>query len=170
MLTIREEIPADSEIIRAINRAAFGQPQEADIVDALRGSCFPFISLLAEIDGTAAGHVLFTPIRFESGKKTIAGLGLAPMAVLPAFQRRGLGSALVKAGIEQIKNMRIPFIAVLGHPDYYPRFGFEPASRYGIKCAWEVPDEAFMILILDKKELRGLTGIVKYRPEFNAAV
>ena len=92
------------------------------------------------------------------------------MAVLPEFQRRGIGSKLIRAGLDEMRKARQPFVLVLGHPEYYPRFGFVRASRYGIISEYEgVPDEAFMILVLDEAMLEGVTGIGKYRPEFAAA-
>jgi len=93
-------------------------------------------------------------------------MGLAPMAVLPDHQREGIGSELVRTGIERLRNVGCPFVIVLGHPEYYPRFGFEVASHHGIRGEWDVPDEAFMILVLDESEMQGVSGLVKYRPEF----
>jgi putative acetyltransferase len=92
------------------------------------------------------------------------------MAVLPEYQRQGTGSELVRAGIEELASRRCPFVIVLGHPEYYPRFGFGRASRYGIKSEWEVPDEAFMILILDEALMRGVSGLARYRPELGSSV
>jgi putative acetyltransferase len=98
-------------------------------------------------------------------------MGLAPMAVLPIMQRRGIGTQLVKAEIENLRKMQCPFIIVLVHPEYYPRFGFERASLYGIKCPWEgIPDDAFIILWLDKSTMNPVSGLAKYRDEFNEAV
>ena len=95
-------------------------------------------------------------------------MGLAPMAVLPEMQHKGIGTQLVKAGIENLRKMQCPFIIVLGHPEYYPRFGFERASLYGIKCQWEgIPDDAFMILWLDKSKINRVSGLAKYRDEFS---
>jgi putative acetyltransferase len=96
-------------------------------------------------------------------------MGLAPLAVLPEWQRRGIGGELVGAGLASLRQTRCPFVVVLGHPGYYPRFGFQPASRHGIRCKWEVPDEAFMILILDEGQMRGASGLAHYRDEWDAA-
>jgi putative acetyltransferase len=93
-------------------------------------------------------------------------MALAPMAVLPEYQRQGIGSALLRTGIEKLKKRQCPFIIVLGHAEYYPRFGFEPASRYGIRSEWEVPDDAFMILVIGEFEMRDGVALAKYRPEF----
>jgi putative acetyltransferase len=93
------------------------------------------------------------------------------MAVLPEYQGKGIGSMLIREGISRLKSKQAPFIIVLGHDTYYPKFGFERASKYGIKCQWdEVPDEAFMIIILDKEIMKGVSGVAKYRDEFNEAI
>jgi putative acetyltransferase len=171
MVTIRRERPGDEEQIRLVNTRAFGQTAEADIVDTLRRTCPEGISLVAVSDGNAVGHILFTPAVIEAKGKNILGMGLAPMSVLPELQRRGIGSELARAGIEEMRRAAQPFVIVLGHPRYYPRFGFVPASRYGISSEYDgVPDEAFMILVLDESALAGVTGTAKYRPEFAAAV
>ena len=107
----------------------------------------------------------------KAARRTIEGMGLAPMAVLPAWQRQGIGTLLIKRGIEMLKSRSCPFIIVLGHPEYYPRFDFERASNYGIRSQWEgVPDEAFMILILDREAMQGVSGVARYRNEFDEAV
>jgi putative acetyltransferase len=92
------------------------------------------------------------------------------MAVLPEFQRQGIGSLLVQKGIGILKGRNCPFIIVLGHPEYYPRFGFEHASLYGIRCQWDVPDDAFMILILYRSAMTHMSGTARYRDKFNEAV
>ena len=93
------------------------------------------------------------------------------MAVLPQRQRQGIGSALVGRGLEILRDRCCPFVIVLGHPEYYRRFGFEPASKYGLKCQWEgVPDEAFMVLIFDKEAVAGVSGVARYRDEFDEAM
>lgn len=170
-MTIRTEKNGDELLIREINLAAFGQSAEADVIDALRKNCKEFISLVALDDEKIVGHILFTPAIIESASKIIYGMGLAPMAVLPEYQNKGIGSNLVTAGLDRMKKLNIPFIIVLGHPDYYPRFGFEIASKYKINCEYEgVPDEAFMILILDKNKMKNVKGAAKYRPEFSSAI
>ena len=92
------------------------------------------------------------------------------MAVLPERQRQGIGSELVETGLAELRERDCPFVIVLGHPEYYPRFGFEPASRHGIKCEWEVPDEAFMILVLDEVRMPEAGGRARYRAEFSEAM
>ena len=171
MVIIRKEEPSDIPAIHEINAAAFEQPLEAEIVDILRENCPNLISLVAEIDGLIAGHILFSPAIIDSGEKQLLGMGLAPMAVAPDYQTQGIGSKLVLAGLQEIEDLGFPFVIVLGHPEYYPRFGFVKASECNIKSEYEgVPDEAFMIRIFDKAELAGVSGIAKYRPEFNDAV
>jgi putative acetyltransferase len=170
-IKIREEIPQDVGAIRGINNQAFGQPQEANIVDKLRANCDRLLSLVALQDEKIIGHILFSPVTIEGNHGFLKGMGLAPMAVLAQFQRQGVGSELVQAGIQSLRKSKCPFIIVLGHPKYYPKFGFEPASRYGIKSQWEgVPDNAFMILWLDKTRTNDVSGIAKYRDEFNGAM
>lgn len=166
MITIRQEQPQDLKTIREVNRRAFGQRQEADLVDKLRQNYHDLLSLVAVIQNEVVGHILFTPVTIESAARTVQGMGLAPMAVLPEYQRQGIGSKLVRSGIEQLKKRQCPFIIVLGHAEYYPRFDFEPASRYGIRSEWEVEDEAFMILLLNESEMQDISGVARYLPEF----
>lgn len=168
---IRDEEAADAHAVRSLLEAAFSGPVEADIVDKLRRSCPDHVALVAVDDTRIVGHILFTPVRIETQAGHIHGYGLAPMAVVPDRQRRKIGSALVRAGIERLQQLQCPFVVVVGHPEYYPRFGFVPGSRYGVRCQWdEVPDEAFMILVLEPATVPRLRGLVRYRPEFDEAV
>jgi len=147
MIIIREERPEDIEAIRRVNNEAFGQPAEAEVVDRLRENCNDLLSLVAVERREVVGHILFSPatIGGEGTALEVAGMGLAPMAVLPRCQGQGIGSLLIHNGIKMLRERGCPFIIVLGYPEYYPRFGFERASRYGIHSQWsEVPDEAFM--------------------------
>lgn len=171
MVEIREEQPEDVAAIRVVNEEAFGQPAEARIVDKLRGACEGLLSLVAVDEGTVVGHVLFSPVMIDGHDSLTGGMGLAPMAVLPACQRRGIGSSLVRAGLARLRSRPCPFVIVLGHPGYYPRFGFEPASRYGLSSQWEgVPDEAFMVLVFDEPALKNVSGVARYRTEFDEAM
>ena len=147
--------------MRGVNQEAFGQPDESEIVDALRANCQDLLSLVAVDRETIVGHILFSPADLSG----VRGMGLAPMAVRPDRQREGIGSRLVREGLSGLHKQGCPFVIVLGHPGYYPRFGFEPASRYSIRCKWDVPDEAFMILILDAEVMEGVRGTAHYREE-----
>lgn len=161
---IRHETPADILAIRAVNEAAFETGAEAALVDALRENGKFTLSLVAVVEGEIAGHILFTDIEMEPGGAEPRILGLAPMAVLPAWQGKGIGSALVRRGIEDCQELGYRGIVVLGHPAFYPRFGFTPASRHGITCIYDAPDEAFMARALGGVELP--KGRVLYQPEF----
>jgi putative acetyltransferase len=167
MSTIRPERPEDASQVRIVNELAFEQPTEANLVDRLRQACDESLALVAEDDGVV-GHILFTPVVIESAGRRVRGMGLAPMAVLPARQRQGIGSKLVRRGLEILRERGCPFVVVIGHPEYYPRFGFEPASLHGLACQWEgVPDAAFMISILDADAMAGVSGMARYRNEFD---
>jgi len=170
MITIRLEQPDDVTVVHLINEKAFGQPAEADLVDTLRAVCANALSLVALSGDQVVGHLFFTPVKIRSAKGETQGMGLAPMAVMPELQRQGIGSQLVEAGLKVLRQQACPFVIVLGHPEYYPRFGFVPASRHGLACQWErVPDEAFMVLILDEALMAGVSGVARYREEFDEA-
>jgi len=170
-ISIREEEPGDISAIQAINERAFGQREEVDIVDRLRESCDELLSLVAECDGEVVGHILFSPVVTESERGAVRGMGLAPMAVLPEYQRKGIGTALAERGLEILRERSCPYVIVVGHPGYYPRFGFISASQRGIECQWPgVPDGAFMILVLDESAMEGVAGVARYRDEFDAAM
>ena len=169
MLVFRPEAPEDSAAIRNVNEEAFGSSVEADLVEKLRSRQAYTISLVATDGDKVIGHILFSPVTIESGNTSFGALGLGPMAVLPSYQRKGVGSQLVRAGLQECKRLGHEIVVVLGHPDYYPRFGFVPAKPRGIECAFEVPDEAWMILELHEGALSGRSGVVKYQPEFNEA-
>lgn len=167
---LRPERETDAAELRALHDLAFGQPQEARLVDALRAGGGERVSLVAEGDGRVVGHVLFTAVQVESAAgRRFEGMGLAPLAVLPEHQRTGVGSALVRAGLERLRARGTPFVVVLGHADYYPRFGFEPAGAHGLTCRWPVPEGVFQVLELRAGALEGVRGCVHYRPEFDAA-
>jgi len=171
MIAVRREQPQDVPAVRLINERAFGQPQEANIVDKLRAACPGLLSLVAEQEGQVVGHILFSPTTIEGPHGVLKGMGLAPVAVMPECQRQGVGSQLIRAGIAALKETGCPFIILLGHPEYHPRFGFERASRYGIRPQWEgIPDEAFMILWFDPAAGQGVSEVGLYRSEFNEAM
>jgi putative acetyltransferase len=167
VITIRPEKSEDSSGIRHVNELAFGQPAEADLVEKLRQACAEALSLVAE-DGAIVGHILFTPVVVEGTGRDVLGMGLGPMAVLPDRQRQGIGSQLVRRGLDILRERGYRFVVVVGHPEYYPRFGFEPASKHGLVSQWEgIPDAAFMVLVLDVHAMAGAYGVAKYRDEFN---
>jgi putative acetyltransferase len=164
LVQILEENPVDVAAIRDLNRRAFGQDQEGNIIDALRSNGGCLLSLVALLNDRLVGHIMYSPI---SVGNDVTGAALGPMAVLPEYQRRGIGSQLVKAGNQKLKDAGCPFVIVVGHPNYYPRFGFTPASAHGITCEWEVPDNVFMLLVLDQMKMQGVSGLAKYRHEFS---
>jgi putative acetyltransferase len=170
MLIIRKEIPGDIAAIYHVNEQAFGQKIEPDLIDKLRNRGVLTLSLVAVKDDKIIGHVAFSPVTIESGSSSFEAITLAPVAVLPAYQKQGVGGKLIKAGIEECRKLKCGIMVVLGHPDYYPRFGFTRADLRGIGCEYEAPPEAFMILELQKGALAGRTGIVKFQPEFKEAV
>ena len=166
-MTIRPERPEDASRVHEVNQLAFGQPAEADLVDKLRANCAEALSLVAE-DDTVVGHILFTPVVVESAGRRVVGMGLAPMAVHPDRQRQGIGSQLVTHGLDVLRERGCPFVVVVGHPEYYPRFGFESASKHGLASQWDgIPDEAFMVLVLNAAAMAAVSGVARYRDEFN---
>jgi putative acetyltransferase len=152
-MDIRTENPEDVEAVRNINIAAFGRENEANLVDRLRGSAstFSFVALLSD---RIVGHIFFSPVVVE-GKcsRNLSILGLAPVAVLPNYQRQGIGTLLIRQGLKECARSGFNAVVVLGHPDFYSRFGFIPASRKSLKCEYDVPDEAFMVLELESGAL-----------------
>jgi len=169
MLTIRPEAPGDIESVRYVNEQAFGQEAEAEIVDKLRKRGVLTLSLVAVQENEVVGHIAFSPVVVESEHSSFQVIALAPMAVLPAYQRKGIGSQMVRAGLAECRRLGHEVVVVLGHPDYYPRFGFIPARPRGINCEFEVPEEAWMLLELREGVLTGRQGIVKFQPEFKEA-
>src|SRR5215471_18873826 len=168
MLIVRGETPENIPAIHHIHTAAFGRPNEADLVDVLRQHNALTISLVAVKDGRLVGHIAFSPVTITSSTGTIEALGLAPMAVLPAYQRRDIGSQLVEVGLTACHNTPYDVVVVLGHLHYYPRFGFVPAKPLGIVWEHDAPEEAFMVKEIQEGALAQIRGVVKYRPEFQA--
>ena len=164
LIEIREERPADVAAVREVNRRAFEQERESNIVDALRANGGALLSLVATIDDQVVGHVMYSRV---SVGDMVNGAALGPMAVLPEHQRQGIGTRLIDTANQKIKDAGYPFIIVVGHAEYYPRFGFRPAGKYGIKCEWDVPEEVFMVLMLDAAKMQGVAGLAKYRDEFS---
>ena len=162
---IRREEAADVEAVGVVNRRAFEGGAEAALVDALRGVPGA-VSLVAAAGGRVVGHILFTPVDVEGVGPAAKGLGLGPMAVLPEHQRQGIGSQLVRAGLSECRAAGCGFVVVLGHAEYYPRFGFEPAWLRHLQCEFDAPRDSFMVLELRAGALSGAPGLVRYRPEF----
>jgi putative acetyltransferase len=167
MIEIRAETAVDIPAIHHINTLAFGRMDEADLVNALRQRGAYTISLVAVMAEQVVGHVFFTSVAVvgEGGAWTAVALG--PVAILPDCQNQGIGTQLIEAGLRACRARGDQVVAVLGHADYYPRFGFRPSVKVGIRSEFEVPDEVFMLLELEAGALAGRTGVVKYQPEFS---
>jgi putative acetyltransferase len=166
-MEVRAEKTEDLEAIRRVNVAAFGRESEADLVDQLRGaaSTFSFVAVESE---QIVGHIFFSPVEIEGEcDDSSLILGLAPIAVLPKYQRKGIGSSLIQHSLEECTRLGCKAVFVLGHPEYYPKFGFVPAKEKGLRCDYTVLEEAFMVLELESDALEGCVGMVKYRSEFN---
>ena len=168
MINIRSEGPLDAAAVREVNEQAFGSPLEARIVERLRAEpgC---LSLVATRNEQVIGHILFTPVSLEpSVGFRVAGLG--PMAVRPEDQRAGVGGQLIRAGLDACRQHGYSAVVVVGHPAYYPRFGFEPAHTRGLTLRdFDVPEDVFMVIELDAAVRDRLKGAVRYRSEFAEA-
>lgn len=164
-MLIGDEKTTDWPAVHSLNVAAFPTAAEADLVDVLRLQAKPFISLVADEAEAIVGHILFTPVSL-AGHPNLNLMGLAPMAVAPAQQRKGIGSALVKAGLERCKELSVGGVVVLGHPEFYPRFGFLPSSRFALVSEYDVPEEVFMALELRTGYFNGAAGTIKYHAAF----
>lgn len=169
-IMITPETPEDKSSIYSLNAAAFGQENESKLIDLLRDSehFIPALSLVARSESGAVGHILFTRLKIKGQEGVMYDtLALAPMAVLPALQHLGIGSQLVREGLKRAAELGYSSVIVLGHPGYYPKFGFLPASKWGIRTSYEVPGEAFMAIELKPGGLEGKTGLVVYSKEFD---
>lgn len=166
-LQIRPEAPGDAAAVREVNRAAFPTPFEAELVDALRGELDEWLSYVAARDGRIIGHLLFTPVTLEPPpRKAPRILGLGPMAVHPDVQGHGIGSTLVDSGLAEVSRAGADGVVVLGHPEWYPRFGFEPAGHFGLKLGLEAPAEAFLAVEFASGTFPRDGAIVHYHPLF----
>ncbi|MBD2580595.1 N-acetyltransferase [Oscillatoria sp. FACHB-1406] len=162
------EQPQDFNEIRKVNIAAFGRENEADLVERLRTTTST-LSFVAVESNCIVGHIFYSPVEIEGEcAPDCLMLGLAPMAVLPEYQRQGIGTMLLRKSLEEIARSPYRGIVVLGYPEYYPRFGFVTAREKGLQCEYDVPDEVFMVLELENGALEGCRGTVKYHPEFSS--
>jgi putative acetyltransferase len=168
-VAIRPEAPGDERAIFDVNARAFPQPDEAKLVDALRAVSAVTFSLVAECVGRVVGHILFSPVRVEGEGDSCVAQGLAPMAVEPKRQRDGIGSQLVRAGLDACRRAGHTVVFVLGHPEYYPRFGFEPAAPRGLFYSDTSRDysSVFFVTELEPGALAGRRGVVHFRAEFD---
>jgi putative acetyltransferase len=165
---IRRETARDFDAVRRVNELAFGGPDESKLVHELGVAGAVTLSLVAEVAGSVVGHILFSPVAIDTAKGEVTAVGLAPMAVLPGHQRKGIGSQLVREGLRELRRQGHEAVVVIGHANYYPRFGFVRASRFGLRSAIDCPDDAFMAIELRPGALAGREGVVRYRPEFTS--
>jgi putative acetyltransferase len=165
-MRIRPETEADRAAVRTVNDTAFETSAEADLVEALHRKGVSLVSLVAEVDGRVVGHILFSPV-FVTEHADLNFMGLAPMAVVPDYQRKGIGSALVRQGLARCKDLGCRAVVVIGHAEYYPRFGFVPAHKYALRCEYDVPADVFMVAELEPGALKGRSGSVRYDDLFS---
>lgn len=156
MLTIRSETPEDGADIHFVYGKAFSQESETELVEKLRNRGMLIVSLVTLSDGQVVGHIAFSPVTVKSEDSSFQAIALGPMAVLPEYQRKGIGSQLVRTGLEECRHLGHEIVVLVGHADYYPRFGFVPARPKGIECEFEVPDKAWMLLQLREGVLAGV--------------
>ena len=164
---IRIENSASSDelsMIRAVNEAAFGEPAEADLVDQLRADAHALISLVAEVGPSFVGHILFSRMWIQNSTGLVSAVALAPVAVHPDHQRRGIGGQLILRGLELLRARGEKIVIVLGHPDYYPRFGFSTEKAESLQSPF--PKDAYMAMELSPGALDGIQGSVVYPPAF----
>lgn len=173
-ITIRKEESFDHNWVIELTEKAFetleiSDHNEGKLVDKLRKAptFIEELSLVAELDGQVVGHILFTPIIIDNGQQQFRSLVLAPVSVLPEFQKRGIGGQLIRAGHQKAIELGFQSVILIGHPEYYPRFGYKPASTWGIKTHYELPsDDVFMAVELIEGALSNVSGMVIFPPEF----
>jgi len=169
-ITVRIETKGDFKEVFKVNHSAFGQDSEAKLVDALRNNptvFVPELSLVATTVNKIVGHILFTKIKIiDQDNKEFGSLALAPMAVHPKYQNKGIGGQLIKKGFEVAKELGFKSVIVLGHEHYYPKFGFQPADKWSIKAPFDVPSNVFMAMELESEGLKNISGTVVYPKEF----
>ncbi len=173
-ITIRKEIPKDHNWVieltaKAFETMPFSEGDEDKLVARLRNApgFIPELSLVAELDGLIVGHILFTPLVIDNGQQQFESLVLGPVSVLPEFQKQGIGGKLIRAGHQKAVELGFRSVILIGHPEYYPRFGYKPASTWGIKTHYELPsDDVFMAVELTEGALKNVSGMVIFPPEF----
>jgi putative acetyltransferase len=154
----------EQRAIHSLNAAAFGRLDEADLVDSLRGECAVLLSLVAEVDRRIVGHILFSRMSIETNEGSVSAAALAPVAVLPDHQRRGIGERLIRRGLDLLRGRGERIVIVLGHPNYYPRFGFSSEKARSLESPF--PPQAFMAMELSPGALDGIRGKVRYAAAF----
>lgn len=162
---VRAETASDWAEVAALTKTVFNTSEEANLNDALRHQSPHYISLVAEQHGKIVGHIMFSQVQLENAKH-IKMMALAPMVVSKVLQQHGIGASLVRAGLEACYQQGTAAVVVLGHAEYYPKFGFIPASNFDIYCPWQVPDDVFMLLELRPDALKNASGTVQYSPAF----
>ena len=164
MLTTRPEAPSDHEAIARVIRDAFGGEDEVRLVDNLRDSGHLLLSMVAEEDGAIVGHIAYSPMTVDSDTASYNAICLAPLAVTPSRQKQGVGGDLMRASLDELRATSGGAVFLLGHPSYYPRFGFRPAREFGIH--YQDDRDAFMALELTPGALDNVTGTAHFSPEF----
>ena len=172
MIEIRPETVDDIERIDEINRLAFEGEEESGLVRAIRNDpeFIPQLSLVAVKNDRVVGHILFSAVKIMTSDGEVPALALAPMAVDPEYQNQGVGSELVRSGLMACSQLGHKIIIVIGHPDYYPRFGFKPAREFGLEVPFDAPDEAFLVLGLEPGVLNNVSGVVRYSSPFSSSL
>lgn len=172
-INIREELEKDYEVVERLTEEAFKSAEHSDgtehlLVNRLRKSdgFIKELSLVAEDNRKVIAHLMLTKAKINNGDMSVETLALAPVSVIPEYQGKGIGSKLINVALESARRLGYKSVIVLGHDKYYPKFGFVPASKYGIKAPFDVPDEAFMVKELNDGSLIGVSGIVEYAKEF----
>lgn len=171
-MLIRSESSSDYVGISRVNDEAFGQPNEGKLVADLRKNpkFVSDLSLVAEKDGQIVGHILLFPISISTPSGSVDSLSLAPVAVLPPYQKQGIGGTLIRAGLDEAEQLGYTSVIVVGHPEYYPMFGFKPASQWNIRCPYDAPDEAFMAIELVENSLDIGGGMAEFPSEYDDAM
>ena len=169
VVEVRPERPADGPAIAAVHTLAFGRVAEARLVEELRptDAFVPALALVALVDDAVVGHALFSRVTVETAARPVAALALGPIGVRPEWQCQGVGTALIRHGLAEARRLGHRLVVLIGHPDYYPRFGFAPARAQGLATTYPVPDAAFMALDLQPTAPDRPRGLVRYPLAFD---